>query len=271
VSRFLISGAAAAALIAGSASAAPTPLAWIITPGEGACTTELELAGRASLVPVTLASDGQVIALRFAKAELPERAFLPIRVDQKRYSSLMLGKPEAGTGELILSQEAEAAMRRGKTLAVAWLGEEPLSGSLAGSEQGLNDLKVCGAQAAAQAKVARETAARAKAEAEERARVQALTDAQLQAARAQAAAADAERQRIADAAERQKREEAEAREQAYRDQRQREYEQARLVDEEERRERAWYEAEQRRRWEAEQAARYAPQPYYPPPAYGRRW
>ena len=275
MSKTMISGAVFAALIAGAAEAAPTPLAWIITPGDGACRTELELSGRREMVPITLTSDGEVIAMRFTKPELPERAFLPIRVDQKRYASLMLGKPRSGTGELILSEEAETAMRRGKTLAISWLGEEPLSGSLTGSEQGLSDLRTCGAQASAQSRAANDAAAKAKSEAEANQRAQAVADAQVRAARAQAAAADEERRRTAAAAaaaERQRQADAAAREMAYREQQERQYQQARLEDQE-RRERAYYEAEQRRRWEAEQAARYAPPAaYYPPPVvWGRRW
>ena len=51
---------------------------------------------------------------------------------------------------MVLSDEAQAAMRRGSTLQIAWLADEPMAASLAGSEQGIVDLKTCGAQVSAQ-------------------------------------------------------------------------------------------------------------------------
>jgi hypothetical protein len=260
--KTLISGAAAAALMAGAAHAATSalpPLAWIITPGDGACETELDLTGGSGAVfPVTLTSDGEIVSLHFKRVDLPERAFLPIRIDQKRYSNLMLRGPDGQSGELILSEETEAALRKGGMLAVAWLGGEPLSGSLEGSRLGVTDLKTCGAQAAVQhrARVAAEAQANAKAEAD--ARAKAIADAQVEAARAQAAAAEAERQRVAAEAERQRRAEAAEQDRLYAQQRQREYEDAQRRD---------YEAAQRRAYDdGYYEPRYVPPPqpsYYP--------
>lgn len=264
---------AASAALAGAATTAqaapargPAP-PWIVSPAEAACTAQLELTARSGAVtPVTLASDGQIVSLTFAKADLPERAFLPIRIDRNRYSNLMLRKADGVTGELVLSEETEAAMRKGQTLDVAWLGEEPLSVSLAGSEQGLSDLRVCGAQIATQARARAQAEAEAKAKAEQEAREQAVAQAQLEAARAQTAAADAQRQRLAEEADRQRRLEAQERQ----EERQRQYAEAE-------RRRAYEEAERRRAWEDEEAGpRWAPpppQPRYAPPtpwAY-RRW
>lgn len=257
--RLVVPGAAAAALLAGSAAAAtPPPLAWIITPGDGACKTVLDLTSKSGAVtPVSLTSDGVAVSLRFFRDDLPERAFLPIRVDQRRYSNLMLRGADPRAGELILSEETEAALRKGSTLAVAWLGDEPLSGSLAGSGPGVADLKTCGAQAATQARSRQSAEATARAETEARERAKAVADAQVEAARAQTAAAEADRRRIADAAERQRRVEAAEQERLYAEQRQRDYEDEQQRDYEDRQrayERAW----------REQQDRY----YYPPrPAY----
>jgi hypothetical protein len=267
-------GAIALALSAGSAFAAPqyrlvssaVPAAgWIVIPAEASCRTEFELVGRSGAVtPVTMTSDGHVISLKVVKEGLAERAFLPLRIDQKRFSSLMLRTADPTVGELVLSEETEAALRKGSTLAVAWLGEEPLSVSLVGSEQGLTDLKVCGAQMAEQARVNAASAAQAKARAAAEAHAQALANAQLQTARAQQAAAEAERQRVEDAAERQRRAEldaerqrrmeAEAESRAYAQQ-QRQYQ----YDAEAARQRAYEEAQRR---------------YYepaPPPAWAPAW
>lgn len=277
--RVLLSGGAIAlALSAGSAFAAPqyrlvsssAPAAgWIVVPGDASCRTEFELVGRSGAVtPVTMTSDGQVISLKVVKEGLSERAFLPLRIDQKRFSSLMLRTSDPTVGELVLSEETEAALRKGSTLAVAWLGDEPLSVSLAGSEQGLTDLKVCGAQMAAQARLTAVTAAQNKAKAEAEAHAQAIANAQLQTARAQQAAAEAERQRIEDAAERQRRAEldeerqrrmeAEAESRAYaQQQRQLEYD---------------ADMARRRAYEESQRRYYEPPPGPPAyaPAYGYR-
>jgi hypothetical protein len=171
-------------------------IAWTIAPQDGGCRVELELAGRSgAIAPVTLSSDGSVLALRFAKPDLPSRAFLPIRVDRQRFSNLMLRTGD-GVGELVLSEETVAALRKGSTLDIAWLADEPVGAPLAGSEQALADLRTCGAQAAAQqrSRVAEAQASRERAEAQ--ARAKAVTDAQLAAARAQAAAAEAQRRRV---------------------------------------------------------------------------
>ena len=280
--KVFVPGAVVAALIAGAAHAAPAkpPLAWIITPGDGSCKTVIDLETHSGAVtPIQLTSDGAVVSLRFYRDELPERAFLPIRVDQRRFSNLMLRGGDGHSGELILSEETEAAMRKGSKLAVAWLGDEPLSGSLAGSGPGLADLRTCGAQAATQthARTTAETERRGRAEADARAR--AVAEAQVQAARAQAAAAEAERQRVADIAERQKRQEAAEQERVYAEQRQRAYDDSRAaygyVDdrraayEAAERERAWREQQYREQQYYEEPRWYPPRPAYP--VWGRRY
>lgn len=226
--RAIIGGAVAAALLWGPAQAAarkPT-LSWVVMPTDSGCRVDLELSGRSGgVTPVTLESDGQLVSLKFFKDELPARAFLPIRVDRARYSNLMLRGPD-GSGELVLSEETEAAMRRGTSLDIAWLAEEPLSASLAGSEQGLSDLRVCGAQAANRRRdrQATELAARERADADARAR--ALNDAQIAAVQAQRAAADAQRRQVEETAARQRRVEAAEQERVYMEARQRAYDDA---------------------------------------------
>ena len=288
--KSIIGGAAAAVLLAGPALSAPaartTPvkptslnsgsLSWVVTPTETGCRADLELSARSGAVtPVSLISDGQLISLKFYKQDLPARAFLPIRVNGRAYSNLMLRGAD-GAGELVLSEETLAAMRKGATLGVAWLTEEPLQASLGGSEQGLTDLRICGAQTATRHRdrAAAELAARERAQADARAR--AVTDAQLAAIKAQTAAADAQRRTAEQAAERQRRADAEAaaerqrmaayedqqiQDRAYQDARQRGYE-AELA-----RRRA-YEA---RQYEYEEEPRWGPppppRPYYPPVRY----
>ncbi len=264
--RAIIGGAVAAALLSGPALAAPArtsaanpALAWVVSPTDAGCRVELELTGRSgAITPVSLTSDGQLISLRFFKDDLPARAFLPIRVDKARFSNLML-RGDGGAGELVLSEETEAAMRRGGTLGVAWLSAEPLTASLAGSEQGLADLKVCGAQTASRhrERLAAEQAARDRAEAEARAR--ALNEAQLAAVQAQTAAAEAQRRQVEEAAERQRRAEAAAQERAYAEARQRAYE--------EERRRAY--APPYAEVDEEEDPRWAPprRPVWPPPRY----
>jgi hypothetical protein len=202
-------------VLAAPAASAPN---WFIRPMDETCRTDIELVGRSgAIVPATLLSDGERVVLQFAKEDVPERAFLPIRVDQKPYSNLVLRTEPAGTGELVLSEAAQAAMRKGASLQIAWLSNEPVSAALAGSEQGLPDLRTCGAQVAVQhrQRLAAEQDARATAEAS--ARAQALAEAQLEAARAQQAAADAERQRLAnEEADRRWAEQQAERERAYR-------------------------------------------------------
>lgn len=263
--KSIVGGVAAAALLSGAAWAAaparPAPafastLAWVISPTDTGCRVELELVGRSgAITPVTLVSDGQLVSLQFVKEDLPARAFLPIRVDKARFSNLML-RGDGAAGELVLSEETEAAMRKGGTLGIAWLSEEPLTASLAGSERGLSDLRVCGAQTAARHRdrAAAELAARERTEAEARAR--ALNEAQLAAVQAQAAAADAQRRQVEEAAERQRRLEAAQAERAYAEARQRAYEEDRR--------RAYA-----RQAEEDEDPRWSPPPrqVWPPPRY----
>jgi len=264
VIKVVIGGAVAAALLSGPAQAAaprPFALAWVVSPSDNGCRVELELTGRSGgVTPVSLISDGQLISLRFFKEDLPARAFLPIRIDKQRFSNLMLRGAD-GSGELVLSEETEAAMKRGGTLDVAWLSEEPLSGSLAGSERGLQDLRVCGAQTTMRhrERTATELAARERAEAEARAR--ALNEAQLAAVQAQAAAAEAQRRQAEETAQRQRRVEAAAQDRVYQEARQRAYEEDR---------RRAYEADRRRAYELEaydERWTPPPRPVWPRPRY----
>jgi hypothetical protein len=262
VIKSIIGGAAVAALLVGPALSAPTPkhiaipppkaaaLSWVVTPTETGCRADLELVARSGAVtPVSLISDGQLVSLRFFKPDLPARAFLPIRVDRQRYSNLMLRGTD-GAGELVLSQETEAAMRKGGTLGIAWLTEEPLQAPLAGSEQGLVDLRVCGAQTASRhrERAAADQSARDRAQAD--ARAKAVTDAQLAAIQAQTAAADAQRRTAEETAERQRRADAEVAER-----------QAALDDQ----------AVQNRAYQEARRRAYEPQPYaaqpYPAQSY----
>ena len=127
----IIGGAVAVALLSvanstAAAAASPAP-PWVVLPTDTGCRVDLELTGSSGgVTPVSLISDGQLVSLRFFKADLPARAFLPIRIDKQRYSNLMLRGTD-GSGELVLTEETEAAMKRGGTLGVAWLSEEPLS------------------------------------------------------------------------------------------------------------------------------------------------
>jgi len=263
----ILMGAALAVLVAGAAQAAPgapaPALAWMIQPTEAGCRAELELEAKSGAVtPITLVSDGVTLSLRFARDGLPERAFLPLRIDQKPYSNLMLRTGEPAVGELVLSPETVTALRSGSTLQVAWLSDQPVGASLSGSDQALTDLLTCGAQAASvhKAKLAAETEARARAEAE--ARERAITEAKLAAVQAEAAAAEAERERALQEAERQ-RELADAERQrlAYEEQRQRREEQAE-------RERAYNDALRRYGYE-ERPLPAQPQPWRPDYGYRR--
>jgi hypothetical protein len=191
-------------LLAGLASGGPAAAAaleapaWAITPDDGVCRTDLELVSRSGAVaPMALISDGEHVILRFAKEGAPQEAFLPIRIDQRPYSNLVQRTGEEGVQLMALSEETLAALKRGKTLQIAWLSDEAVSGSLAGAAQGITDLKTCGAQVAAR-KRAREAELdlqRARASAD--ARAKAVADEQLAAAKAQTAAAEAERARVA--------------------------------------------------------------------------
>ena len=216
--KSVIGGVAAAALLSGPALAAPAAkptargsgFAWVVSPTETGCRVDLELMARSgAIMPVSLTSDGQLISLRFAKSDLPARAFLPIRIDRRPFSSLMLRGAD-GAGELVLSEETVAAMRKGSTLGVAWLTDEPLQASLGGSEKGLADLRICGAQTAQRHRDRSAAAQAAHERAEADARAKAVTDAQLAAIRAQTAAAEAQRRTVEEAAERQRRADAEA-------------------------------------------------------------
>ena len=214
--KHLVSAALLAAMSAGPALAAtprPESPAWVITPAEDSCHTEIELVGRSGqTAQVTLTSDGQQLGLVFAKEDLPARAFLTLRVDQKPYANLVVRKPNPKLAEMVLSEETQAALRRGSSLQLSWLTQEPVSAALGGSEQGLAELRTCGAQVATQhrAQLAQAQEARVRADAE--ARAQAVADAQMAAAKAQAAAAtaEAERQRAAQQAAQQATEDAQA-------------------------------------------------------------
>jgi hypothetical protein len=202
---FLSAAAAAAALTASAASAAVRGEApsWLIAPATDSCRTELDLTGASgATVPVTLVSDGQSYALVYAKADAPERAFLPIRIDHKPYANLVLRQPDGKTAAIQLSPEAVAALRKGALLQVGWLADEPVQTPLAGSEQGLADLKTCGAQVAARFRDQQAAQRDAQARAEAEARARAVSDEQLAAAKAQKDAADAEARRNAVEAER---------------------------------------------------------------------
>jgi len=204
--KSLVCGAALGAAVCGwaglgSAATPPQPRleapGWVIVPGEAVCRTELELTGRSGAVsPVALVSDGKQVSLRFAMEEAPERAFLPIRVDQKAYANLVLRGDVPKVSVMGLSDETLAAMRKGGTLQIAWLSEEAVRASLAGAAQGISDLRTCGAQVSAQhrARLAAQDEVRARAAQE--ARAKAVADEQLAAARAQTAAAEAQRQRL---------------------------------------------------------------------------
>jgi hypothetical protein len=201
VIKALLSAAAAASLAA-TAAHAETP-AWVVTPAAEGCRTELELAGASGVVaPVALVSDGEAVQLVFRKADAPERAFLPIRVDHRPYANLVLRQDDGKTAVMQLSAETLTALRKGGALQISWLAEEPVQVGLAGSEQALADLRTCGAQVAArnrsQQAARREAEARAAAEA----RAQALADEQLAAVKAQKEAAEATARRAAAEAER---------------------------------------------------------------------
>lgn len=276
--KTIVLGAVTAAALAGTAGAAPSAaapafapagLSWLVTPTEDACRADLDMTGHSGAVtPVTFVSDGERLALRFTKEDLPQTAFLPIRIDQKPFSNLMQRTADPKVGELILSPETQAALRKGAVLHIAWLSEEPMSASLAGGWRGLPDLKTCGAQVAGQYRARLAADAEAKARTDADARAKAVADAQLEAARAQQAAADDQRQRLAYEAQRQRdQDEADRRQAAYAQQQ--EQQQAELAA--------------RQRYEDERQAYlrrtyggysspygYAPQPQPQPyPGYGR--
>jgi hypothetical protein len=181
-----------------AAAAALEASAWAITPEDGLCRTDLELVSRSGAVaPVALISDGERVILRFAKEGAPPEAFLPIRIDQRPYSNLVQRTGEEGVQLMALSDETLAALRRGKTLQIAWLSEEAVGASLAGAAQGITDLKTCGTQVAARKRAHEADLEAQRARATADARAKAVSDQQLATARAQTAAAEAERQRVA--------------------------------------------------------------------------
>ena len=191
---------------AGSALAANLPAdlpSWAIAPDEASCHTDLELTARSGAVtPVTLVSDGERVVLRFAMETVPERAFLPIRVDQKAYANLVLRGEAPGLAMMTLSEETLTALRKGKTLQIAWLSDEAAHGALAGAAQGLADLKLCGAQVSSRWRSQQQAQAADRARTESDARARAVADEQLAVVRAQRAAAEAEGRRQAAEAQR---------------------------------------------------------------------
>ena len=250
--RYLLSGAVAVAMLGGSAMAAPAAssvFTWNITPDEDNCHTAIELIGRSNNpAMISLVSDGEHVQLKFAKDEMPKRAFLAVDIDKKPYSNLLTRLENPKIGTMTLSDETLTALRKGGTLLIAWLADEPVSAKLTGSEQGLNDLKICGAQVSAQhhAQVAARQEAQARAAAEARAKQ--LADEQVALVRAQKNAAEAQAQQVAQETRRQQ---AEAD-----DQRQRAEEEAQVR------------AAQAQRQEYLQRY-YPPRPTYPPPGYYR--
>lgn len=255
--RYLVSGVLAAAVVAGASQAAPAPAAnsvftWIVSPDEDSCHTEIELLGKANEPSqIALVSDGEHIVLRFTKDEMPKRAFLAIDIDKKPYSNLLTRMENPKVGTMVLSDETVAALRKGGTLLIAWLSDEPVSAKLTGSEQGLNDLKICGAQVAAQHRANLAAKQDADARAQAAARAQQLADEQLALVRAQKEAAEAQAQKIAEET-RQQQAAADA-------------ERQRQAMEEQRAERE--RAEQER--EQYQQRYYPPRPVYAPPGYYR--
>jgi hypothetical protein len=193
----------AAAAVAGPAGAASLEAsAWAVTPEEAACHADLELVARSGAVaPVSLISDGEHVFLRFTKEGVPSQAFLPIRVDQKPYANLVQRTGEEGLALMRLSDETLTALRHGKALQIAWLGDEAMSGSLAGAAQGIADLRICGAQVAGEHKLREAELETQRQRTQEEARAKALADEQLATARAQTEAAQAVKQRAAAEAE----------------------------------------------------------------------
>ena len=254
--KALLPGALAAALAA-PAMAAPASapvFSWIITPDEDSCHTDIELMGRSNNpILISLVSDGQKVQLRFTKDEMPNRAFLPIDIDKKPYSNLLTRMENPKVAVMTLSDDTLAALRKGGKLLIAWLEDEPVTASLAGSVQGLDDLKTCGAQVAAQYKANQQARLEAPQRADAEARAKQLAAEQLAAVRAQKEAAEAEAQKAAAEAKRQQAEADTLRQQqaAADAERQRQAEQAQ--EEEEQR--------------AYQRRYYPPRPSYPPPGY----
>ncbi|CAN7218641.1 hypothetical protein LJR219_000733 [Phenylobacterium sp. LjRoot219] len=201
--KALLWGAGAALLtVSAAVAAAPAPPAWVVQPGAETCRTELELVGLSgNTVSAALISDGAQVELTFARADAPERAFLPIRVDHKPFANLVLRQADGRTA-IQLSADSLAALRKGATLQIGWLADEPVQMGLKGSEQGLADLRTCGAQVAARFRAQQAARQDARARDEAEARAEALADEQMAAAKAQKAAAEAAAERDAAEAER---------------------------------------------------------------------
>lgn len=201
--KVLLAGAAAALLTTSAAAAGPAPAAWVVQPGAEDCRTELELTGASgATVSAALVSDGERVELTFPRTDAPERAFLPIRVDQKPFANLVLRQADGRTAAMQLSAESLAALRKGAALQIGWLADEPVQVGLRGSDQGLADLRTCGAQVAQRARALAAEHAQTEAREAADARAQALADEQLAAAKAQKAAAEAAADRDAAEAER---------------------------------------------------------------------
>jgi hypothetical protein len=258
VFRYIVTGAFAAvvlggALLAGASQAAPAPnsiFTWIVTPDEDSCHTDIELLGRSSNpVQIALSSDGTQVQLKFVKDEMPKRAFLGIDIDRKPYSNLLTRMENPKVGIMTLSDETVAALRKGGSLVIAWLADEPVSAKLTGSEQGLNDLRICGAQVNAQYRANLAARQEASARAEADARAKQLADEQVALVRAQKDAAEAQ-------AEQARRQQAEADAQRQ----QAEQDRLRALDEERQRQAEAARDEYQRRY-------YPPRPTYPPPGY----
>lgn len=200
---------ASAAVFCCSAAAAdpkmalPAPPAWAIAPTDAACRTDMELVARSGeAVEVVLESDGDRVALRFGRGEIPASAFLPIRIDGRAFSNLVRATEDPKIAAMTLSDETLAAMRKGGVLQVAWLAGEALKSSLGVAAQGLTDLKTCGMQVAAQARAQAAQMQLDRAQTAAQAHAKALADEQLATARAQTAAAQAEQRRLTAEADR---------------------------------------------------------------------
>lgn len=202
--KALLSGAAVVAALTGVAAAAPADSpSWVVTPTTDSCRTDLELSGPSGAsVDVALISDGERLGLLFRKDDAPSQAFLPIRIDHKPYANLVMRSPDGKSSIMQLSAETQAALRRGGSLQISWLAQEVVGGSLTGSQQGLMDLRTCGAQMAARYRDQQAVQDAAKAKTEAEARAKAVADEQLAAAKAQKDAAEAEAQRNTAEAER---------------------------------------------------------------------
>lgn len=205
--KVLLAGAATAALFASQAAAAPAARpespAWVIAPGTDSCRTELELTGGDGVAAsAALVSNGEDVDLVFAKADAPERAFLPIRIDHKPFANLVMRAADGGTAAMRLSAETLSALRKGGVLQIGWLADAPVQVGLAGSDQALADLRTCGAQVAQRFRDHEAARQATQDRADAQARAQALADEQLAAVKAQKEAAEAEAQRSAAETER---------------------------------------------------------------------